>query len=645
MTKILENIEKYILYILVAIYPVFVLSIFSNAFVIPKEVLLVVFSGLAILVWIIKIITKGEFTFSAGKFDLGVLFVLVAYLVSAIIRTPNKMDAFLFPGNATFVIASCILYFLINQLDKKSKEGFSLAILFSSVILAISVLFVKTGLFAKIPQLPSFVKDADFNALGGMLSTVIYLSIAFVFSFGLILKQKDIFKRLFIGVSLVIVLLGLAVSVKSVLPGGSQAAIFPDVQTSWVVGVETLKESPIWGVGPSNYLTAFNRFKPLAYNQTDLWQTRFATAHDFYLTLLTETGFAGVFALLILLSSIYKGVVKGFKFSAEKLSLFVLLVLFAIFPVSLVLVVLLFVILGLLSDSEEKNKILFSNSTSKVPTILMSLPVLAALVVVGFFGVKILIAENTFQNSLNALSKSDAKSTYDLMTKAINQNPSVDRYHASLAQVNMALASSLASKKDLTDDDKKTITQLVQQAINEGKSTVILNPQRSGNWEFLAGIYRSIMSFAQGADQFTIQTYTQAVALDPTNPDLRIALGGVYYALGRYDEAIEAFKLAVLAKSDLANAHYNLAAAYREKKDFDKAIAEMNTVLSLVKKDSEDYTLAVKTLDELQKSKPVAASTTKAGEGQDLTAPQPIETSNVKPPITLPQDATPPVTP
>jgi tetratricopeptide (TPR) repeat protein len=224
------------------------------------------------------------------------------------------------------------------------------------------------------------------------------------------------------------------------------------------------------------------------------------------------------------------------------------------------------------------------------------------------------------------------------MALAINQNPQVDRYHASLAQVDMVLAQSLAAKKDVTDEDKATITQLVQQAINEGKATVTLNPSRSGNWEILGQIYRSIMPFATGADQFAIQTYSQAILLDPTNPDLRISLGGVYYALGRYDDAISAFKLAVLAKGDLANAHYNLSVAYAAKKDYDNAIIEIENVMSLVPKDSQDYTLAKNTLDELNKNRPA-----KTTEGTDnLQAPQPVEQSNVKPPITLPQDATPP---
>ena len=150
------------------------------------------------------------------------------------------------------------------------------------------------------------------------------------------------------------------------------------------------------------------------------------------------------------------------------------------------------------------------------------------------------------------------------------------------------------------------------------------------------------MPFAQGSDNFAIQTYSQAIALDPVNPNLRIGLGGIYYALGRFDEAISAFQLATLAKPDLANAHYNLSAVLREKNEISKAIDEINIVLSLVKKDSNDYKIAQTELENLEKNRPSSA---KATEGQgSLIPPTEAPQQIIKPPIELPQEATTPVT-
>jgi tetratricopeptide (TPR) repeat protein len=653
--KFLESIEKYTIYIVLALLPVFVLPFYTSPTVVGKEILLVGGICLFILIWVIRMVIKGSLSFSVGKFDLGVLLLMVAYLVSTFLATPNKMEAYLLPGTTTFLIGGAFLYFLINQLGEKGKKGVVGALFASGIFLSLSVLLASLGIFAKIPQLPSLLRDPAFNPIGGNVSAIILLAVFSVLSLGLLIKESDLIKKLFFGVSLVILLIGLAASVGSALPGKPQAFTALGMNTSWQISVDSLKASPFLGAGPANYLTAFNLFKPLAYNQTGLWQIAFTGASNFYFTLLTETGFLGLAALVVLLISVYKVFSEDLKAGinkqnlggqVEKFSLVFLIVLFALLPVAPVLLVFLFPLLAIYSGSESKAVHLNvaasgseSRVASRVPSIIVGIPFLAGIIAVLVFGSKILAAEATYKQSLDALSKNDAKGTFDLMTKAVSQNQNVDRYHASLAQIDMALANSIASKKDITDADKTTVTQLIQAGISEGKATVTLNPSRSGNWGVLAQIYRSIMSFATGADQYATQTYTQAVSLDPINPNLRIALGGTYYALGNYDSAIDAFKLAVLAKSDLANAHYNLAIAYREKKDYDNAITEMNTVLGLVAKDSQDYTTASSVLSDLQKAK---AAVKPAASSQNLTAPQPAQSSNIKPPLTLPQEATPP---
>ena len=660
MKKLIETIEKYLLYIVLALFPVFVLSTYSAPFVIPKEVLLVGGAGLIIILWAVKIVIEGKLSFSVGKFDLGVALIAVSYLVSTFLATPNKMEAYLLPGTTTFVLGGAVLYFLINQFDQKTKKGGLTALLVSAVVLSLTSLLASLNAFNKIPQLPAFVKDASFNPMGGTIPSLILLAVTLIFSVGIAVYEKDSSRKIFFGACIAVIVFGFVALVGASLPGKATTPRFASMQDSWEVAVEALKKSPIVGAGPANYLTAFNVFRPVTYNASDLWQVRFTTGSNYFFTMITETGFVGLFAFAVLILSIYKYIRHNLSFgktpdnvtqNLEKASIALLILFFFALPISPIIIVFLFSLLALVSKSE--NKILHlnvaateSNSlvSSRVPAMIVGIPFVIGVLAVFFFGSKVLAAEATFTKSLEALGRNDAKSTYDLMAAAINANPKVDRYHASFAQVNMALASSVASKKDITDSDRTSITQLVQQAISEGKATVALNPTRSSNWEVLAQIYRSVMPFAKGADQFAVQTYSQAIALDPTNPNLRIALGGVYYSLGNYDAAIDAYKLAVLAKPDLANAHYNLAIAYREKKDYDSAIAQMNAVLQIVPTSSTaDYKVAKQTLDDLQSKK--SAQKSAAGNGENLTAPQPAQQSNVKPPITLPQEANPPATP
>jgi cytochrome c-type biogenesis protein CcmH/NrfG len=204
----------------------------------------------------------------------------------------------------------------------------------------------------------------------------------------------------------------------------------------------------------------------------------------------------------------------------------------------------------------------------------------------------------------------------------------------------LALANAVAQKKEFIIEDRNIIGQLVQQAIREAKSAVALNPTRSTYWETLAAIYRSVIPLAKDADQFAIQSYIQAIALDPTNPNLRVALGGIFYNAKRYDDAIDIYKLAVVAHPKHSNSLYNLAIAYREAGQYDKAVERLTQLQTIVAKDSEDYKLVAKELENVKSKQPKKETTEQT---QNLTTPD-TKQNVLEPKIELPTDATPPAT-
>jgi tetratricopeptide (TPR) repeat protein len=630
MQKTMRLGEKYLIYLVVFLVPLVVARFGPNPYALPK--LTVAFFGLGLILILksVRALLNKKIVFTTGHLDLAVFLFLAAYLLGGFLVTPNKMEAFFFPGVATIFILAGLFYFLINQLKASEKRNLMVVIFASGIVVSLVSLFATLGLWAKIPQLPSFLKSTALTPLEGSLGTAMFLGALLPLGMGLILSQKEVLKQILLTVCLIILLLGLGIAIYQNFPGKPTQTILPDFQTSWVVAIDTLKESPILGIGPGNYLTAFSRFRPLAYNsQEKLWTLRFAQARNFYLTTITETGLLGLTAIGVLALFLYKAAKRLLlNRSVSQLGIFtsliILLVLLAIFPPTPTLIFLLFILLALLKKSQASREIT-QGKVLIIPT----------LVLIAFFFYKagtFLAAEAIFEKSLDAFYKQDGQKTYDLMRKAVAKNPRVDRYHASFAQINLALAQGIASSQtqgvELSEQDRNTISQLIQQAIAEGKAVVALNPQRAGNWELLAEIYKAIMPFAQGGDTFAIQSYSQAIALDPINPSLRIRLGGIYYAQGNYDSAIDIFKVAVLAKNDLPNSHYNLAVAYRDKGETDKAIEEMKIVLTLVPQDSSDYEFAKSELQALESKKPVSP----------LPTPEP----QLEPALELPEEATPP---
>lgn len=673
MSKAFDQIEKYVLYAVVFLLPFTVLSISTNPYVVTKLAIGAFGVALLLLIKAIRVIVSGKLEIHVGEFDFPVALIALAYILATFFRTPNKMEALLLPGTATAFIIGAFLYFMVNQLKSEGKQGVTLALLTSGGVFALFEIFSALKIFDKIPQLPAYMRTANFSPEGGYLPSAIFLLVLLPLVAKILLSKKDIGMRALVAGLGVVMFAALAINVYYMLPGKPLAPHYPSYNTSWSIAVDALKENPLFGVGPGNYLTAFNRYRPIAYNATNLWGLKFSTASDFYLTLLTETGMLGFAGIILLVYSIYKTAKKdikekrlvkwGFSGFADLTSLVLLAVILAFFPATILLIIMLFLLtsfitkthattLNLMTQSQASGDSFGEMTSSRLPALIISVPVALLMLFVFYRAGSILGAEYTFKKSVDALGRNEAQNTYNLMASAIKKNPYVDRYHVTFSRVNLLLANSIAQSpagKDtngnpaISTDQRNTITTLIQQSISEAKAGVAANPLRSSGWENLGNIYQSIIPFAQGAANFAVQSYSQAITLDPLNPNLRIALGGLFYTNGDYTDAASVLEYAVAIKPDLANGHYNLAYAYQGQKQYDKAVQQMTLVLSLItNKNSQDYQLAKKALDDMQNQQ----QTAQPAEGQNLTNPQATNNSPaIEPPINLPQDAQPPESP
>lgn len=669
--QVLHRIGYWLVTALIFAVPLFFLPVTSEYYEFNKQALLVVSAFILLGLLAASFITEKTVRVVRNPLGLPLLALTASWLISTFLKTPNKWDALTDPGLTTTIASLSVFFFSAISFirSKKDLEGAFKALILSSGIIAVTTILWGSDLFSKYLPL-SFLKSPLWSPSGSPLGTFTFLiTITAILVFLAVRNRENILKNFTLLLVGVLSIIGSAVlAYRLFAPNSNARPLFLSQTVSWSIAMETMKTSPIWGTGPSTYLSSFTRFRPATFNLANNWNIRFNSSSNHYLQILSTLGIAGITAYLFLLVKVAQMAFRSLHLTSESsatplafalpFTTIVYLLSLLVVPPSLINLFLLFVMLALtvvafkvlgssLVHEANIDIVAASEDGNKSPILpwVMAVLLVALAAPTFFYGSKVYLAEIYFGQSLTAASQNRAKDTYDLLVKALTTNPNRDTYRLAYSQTNMILANALAGKQNITPEERNTVTQLIQQAIQEAKNAVALNPNKVTNIENLANIYRSLLGVAQGADAWTVASYRQAIILDPVNPNLRIAFGGVLYALRNYDEAIRIFQQAVDLKPNLPNAYYNLSAAYREKGDIQNAYTAMQVVTNLVDKSSADYSKAVAELEELRKKLPQAAAPAPVEpQKTELEAPKPLPSPRVTP-ITLPSDLGPEVSP
>ena len=643
--KILASVTQVILSLVVFLLPFIFLPFFTDAYDFGKQIFLLVASFLVFTLWIIQVFVEKKLTFKKNRYFLPAFLILVVFLASTFINSSNITQSFLSPTGTGAIILALLIFLLVMMLGK--RKPIILALIGGSLVLSIIrivLFFINTTNPIIFPSLNLALTKA-WSPNGSLLGQALFALIVIPLGFALMYEQIKQQKLALAGViffvnTLNLIGLGLGFYLLTTIA----KPIFLPQGTAWSIAVEGLKTArfAVLGFGPGEFANAFTAFKPLSFNITPLWNARFGVSSNWYFQLLTEVGLLGLIAYLFFAWRILKDAVKAFRQPrisylgmAIYLSLVILLIAQAFMPFNFFLLALVFILAGIAHSEEQGNTIDFS-SAGNMAYLALAFPIIMW-GLLFFFAGKAALADSYFLGSLKASSQNDGIKTYNLQIKAINTNKNLTNYHISYSQTNFALANALAGKESPTDQDRSAITQLVQQAIREAKSAVTLDPRNVNAWENLAGLYRNLINFAEGADQWAISAYEQAITLDPLNPRLRVDLGGLYYSQKNWNQAANLFLQATNLKNDYANAHYNLASVLKETGNFKDSAAEYQVVQTLVEAGSNDYQKVTQELTDVQKMIPTPTPLPKTTKTETLSTPEP-PAEGLNPPLNLPNE-------
>lgn len=611
------------------LFPLFFLPTTINFFETNKLLLTVIMAAVCFIAWGLDVIGRRSIRLTFTPFTLPLTLVGLSVIVSLFFSGSNRLEALL--GRGAFIPALVVIALLLPTLiEAKAFVRRALYALIASASI-LSLISITQSLGFGLSQILnrllkiSLPNTLAFTPAGSPLALIVFLTVIILTTIVLAMTYRHLAGRLVLFFAAAVMGAGLILLLFYSWPGKDTAPVFLPLEHGYAITLEALKnpKTALVGVGPEAYVVAYNQTRPARLNLTPLWNIRFTNASNELFQTITTLGVIGLVAWVLVTIAAFKtakipatqALGKVIKFGSITLLLMLLLVpgtylyLFTLF----MFLTLWSVYLKLYHREEVKNvdarltgiSLVREGHAGPREQTLSLLPYLVALpaLVIGaaliYFPLQAYQAELTFKKALDALAKNQGVETYDLERLAITQNPYVTQYRRAYAATNLALANSIAGKENLTDEDRQNITQLIQQAIREGKAAVSLDPQNAVNWENLTTIYKSLINVAQNADSWTVAALAQAIRNDPLNPRLRLELGGIYYSLNQYDQAIRFYQQAAELKPDWANAYYNLAAAHRQKKEAALAYDYLVTAIRYLDPASADYAKVQGELQEL----------------------------------------------
>lgn len=414
------------------------------------------------------------------------------------------------------------------------------AISAAAVVLAVAYFSSASSKVANALGLISFILGVVTLLLIDLSSTWIGLIVGVVVWLAYVLARPQQFaaKRLWPApLLLALAILFLFLNLADLLP----LKISPELTLGQAVSIDIWKEAwqhrPILGTGLNTYLYAFSEYRPEMYNQTAVWGIRFDSASNGWWEMLVTLGVIGILAWAW---AVFQGIRTALKAMARPGLLAawaVLAVYLFLGPISTLYWVLFWFLLALAvaqgmgeTKLSAPPKLAAASISTRKQLAVSFLFLLATLASVAglYLLVRVYVAEIWYEQAqtLSSADNPDPEKVINTIERARALQPYSPAYYRDLSALWLVRARQEASNEN---PDVGTVRSDVAKALSLARQPVDTFAANSiTDWQYLAGIYRDISAYAADAEDWAIDSYTQALTLDPLNPILFTQRGKIY---------------------------------------------------------------------------------------------------------------------
>ncbi len=627
----------------------------TDNFLFQTKSFVLFFCTLAMLiVYLVYSWVRKSFEFVVSPFTLGIVLFGLASIAATFFTQSYPVENLLNFGGV-YIAGTLVLLTAGTLLPKNAAQMVVSVLAASGALLVVTQLaqMVGFGPAHAINQLLGLQIPTTlvFNVAGSPLVALELLAVTVVAMIATAVSTKFIPKLYVVAAPLLVI--GLAINTWAILPGKLAPLSLPSYTASWSVALDTIRSprAALIGSGPASYQNSYLQFKPLWVNGTPQWNVPFSQAANLPLTLIATTGFFGVISWLVLNLAVLMAVRNSKTEGRGVLALFLACsVILLLAPANVALLTIQVVALAayIAQNRDAYSRITITplkvNLYKKISALLQNEPshnntlfnisvglLMVAVLYTTFLTGKAYAAHIQLFRSDLATAKDDAVAVYELQQSAYRLNPYLDVIRRRYATTNLLIAIALSNKTDATEAEKAQVGELLQQSIREARSATVLDPTDTQNWQVLAQIYQNMIGVTDDAQEWTVQSYVQAIQLNPNDPALRLALGGVFLNAKQYEQAAGIFSQATQIKPDFPGSFFQLARSLTQINRLADARAAYQQVLKLLPAESEEYGLVTKELEEVEKAL-AAEEAKKPAATDDKTTPlgkETIETPSI----------------
>jgi len=617
-SKIIDWVVAAPVYLVVILLPIFFINNVPSPLELNKQALLVGLIGVSTLIWVGKMAWKNEIKFKKSFLLIPILTFLLVYGLSAIFSDYYEQSMWGYFGgeNKAFVsVLFFVAFFILVYNNVKNYKGVTkllLAFLFSGAILTLFGVLQ----FFEVYSLPyEFAKAKFFNPIGSAYVYSIYIAVVFLVSVTLFLsKTSKALKALLLALAtlaffllmainfkivwivvlvMLAFILGMTILIENKNPSQSRTVpmiflvltllfilrskplldnselpveIFIKYKTAAVISLNSIKDSPLLGSGPTTFANVYKQNRPS--NLGDFSVINFNESTSFFFTVASTTGVLGIIAFLFLVISGLVVLLKEMMIVIKRVDeinnlhsylalsvgvtwLFLTIFLFVYF-VNMSLLLLWWLFFALMAavsslnqpNNSETNSIKTSSSNSPKASFFLSFGFV--LVIIAFIAVLYLQSQKYvsaiyFKEALTFSNQdSDINKVAEKISNAISLDPNRDSYYRDLAVVHLTLAKEKIIEKglqDLTPEESNFVSTRFRSALQSLNQAKTLNPNNSLNPFSVANLYEEFIVLGKESGEKAIENYREALELDPKNPEIYVSIARVGILLADIETA------------------------------------------------------------------------------------------------------------